>query len=344
MKSYLTRLFPLALILAVAISMVTALAMWKILGTDIFSTEAIGVFIVLAVIIFCLLYAVAYRVTTMRVRRIQSIMNRIELSNTHKKQKTLTMAGLEKHLSDWFASQNKVISELQSREQFRREYMGNVSHELKTPIFNIQGYVLTLLDGAAEDPKFRKKFLKRAAKSVERMTTLVNDMDTLSKVESGQYDLIKQAVDPRKLVGEAILSVDSVARKEDATVVRKSLLPDGTKVLCDPDKILQVLNNLIINAIKYGDEKDKKVDIMLNDLGPHVQISVKDRGVGIPESDLPRIFERFYRVDKARSRDAGGSGLGLSIVKHILDRHDESITVDSIPGWGTTFHFTLRKA
>ena len=218
-----------------------------------------------------------------------------------------------------------------------------MSHELKTPIFNIQGYILTLLDGALDDPKIASKFLKRAAKSVDRMTSLIKDMDVLSKVETGQYDIRLEPVQLKLLIEDTLQGVESYARKNDANISVDFQVDERTDVLCDTARIEQVLDNLIVNSIKYSDGV-KKVAIAIIDLENKVQISVKDNGFGIPEKDQGRIFERFYRVDKARTRDAGGSGLGLSIVKHIIDRHNQTIMVQSKEGEGTTFKFTLNKA
>lgn len=255
----------------------------------------------------------------------------------------MTLEKLESAVEEWSSKQRKLIQELESREEFRREYIGNVSHELKTPIFNIQGYILTLLDGAKDDPKIATKFLKRAAKSVDRMTSLVKDMDVLSKVETGRYDIRLEPTRLHLLIEDTLLGVESFAQKYDAKIEVKYTCEKSQVVLCDTAKMEQVLDNLIVNAIKYSDD-NRKVKIVVKELESKVQISIKDNGFGIPEKDLGRIFERFYRVDKARSRDAGGSGLGLSIVKHIIERHNQTITVTSKEGKGTTFRFTLNKA
>ncbi|MGD1981483.1 MAG: ATP-binding protein [Flavobacteriales bacterium] len=284
-----------------------------------------------------------YTNITRRVRRIQERIEESGMDSISKSDKTMTLNMLEVAVSEWTAKQARLVKELESREEFRREYMGNVSHELKTPIFNIQGYILTLLDGALDDPKIASKFLKRAAKSVERMTSLIKDMDVLSKVETGQYDIRLEPVQLKLLIEDTLQGVESYARKNDANISVDFQVDERTDVLCDTARIEQVLDNLIVNSIKYSDG-EKKVAIAITDIENKVQISVKDNGFGIPEKDQGRIFERFYRVDKARTRDAGGSGLGLSIVKHIIDRHNQTIMVQSKEGEGTTFKFTLDKA
>ncbi len=227
-------------------------------------------------------------------------------------------------------------------EQFRREYIGNVSHELKTPIFNIQGYIYTLLDGALKDEKVAKKFLKRAAKSVERMTQLVKDMDVLTKVESGEYDVQLRPVIVRNLIDDALSEIENLANKRESSIKIHFAVDENTQVLCDAARLEQVLDNLLVNAIKYSPE-GSTVDFFISGTREKIEFRIKDQGFGISEEDLPHIFERFYRVDKARSRDAGGTGLGLSIVKHIVERHGESIKVVSEEGQGTEFTFTLKR-
>lgn len=299
-------------------------------------------FLLFALSTLVLMLVAIYLNVTRRIRRIQERIEESGVDAIKNSGRTMTLEMLEVAVSEWTAKQARVVQELESREEFRREYMGNVSHELKTPIFNIQGYILTLLDGAKDDPKIAARFLKRAAKSVDRMTSLIKDMDVLSKVESGQYDIRLEPLQLNLLIEDTLQGVESFARKNGAKITVDFDVDERTEVLCDAARIEQVLDNLIVNAIKYSDD-NKQVKIKISDLESKVQISVRDNGFGIPEKDLGRIFERFYRVDKARSRDAGGSGLGLSIVKHIIDKHKQTITVTSKEGLGTTFKFTLNK-
>ena len=300
-------------------------------------------YVIFALLALVLMSMAIYINITKRIRRIQKCIEESGVDTMQGSSRTMTLDKLEEAIGEWTAKQARVVQELESREEFRREYMGNVSHELKTPIFNIQGYILTLLDGAKDDPKIAARFLKRAAKSVDRMTSLIKDMDVLSKVETGQYDIRLEPVQLNLLIEDTLQGVESYARKNDAKISVDFQVDERIDVLCDSARIEQVLDNLIVNAIKYSDD-NKKVKIKVQDLESKVQISIKDNGFGIPEKDLGRIFERFYRVDKARSRDAGGSGLGLSIVKHIIDKHNQTITVTSKDGKGTTFKFTLNKA
>jgi len=336
------RLIPISIALAVLITLFAAGISFL---SSVYDSIPLWVWpLVFAGLTLAMLILFIYVNITLRIRRIQekiqeSGVDSIPLNTG----RTMTLEQLETAVNDWTEKQSTLVRELESREEFRREYMGNVSHELKTPIFNIQGYILTLLDGAKDDPKIATKFLKRASKSVERMTSLIKDMDALSKVETGQYDIRLEPVRLNLLLEDTLLGIESFAKKNEAKLKVKNELGDQIEVLCDAARIEQVLDNLLVNAIKYSDDK-KKVKIIVEELEGKVQISIADNGFGIPEKDLGRVFERFYRVDKARSRDAGGSGLGLSIVKHIIDKHNETIVVNSEEGKGTTFKFTLAKA
>lgn len=299
---------------------------------------------IFALVLFGSLFVAIYVNITLRIRKIQEKIEEHGMSPelVQKRNRTMTLEMLEEEVSRWSERQSQIVQELQGREQFRRDYIGNVSHELKTPIFNIQGYILTLLDGAMDDKKVAMKFLRRAAKSVDRMTSLIKDMDVLSKVESGHVDISMDPVILTNLMDDTLQGIESFAKKRGAILNVSYDIEEDLQVLCDPARIEQVLDNLLVNAIKYSDE-GKNVSLKCEEFDEKVQITVKDEGFGIPEKDLGRIFERFYRVDKARSRDAGGSGLGLSIVKHIIDRHNETITVRSEEGVGTEFKFTLSK-
>lgn len=293
--------------------------------------------------VFGLFYAAAYFILKRRVLRIKSRILQQGIALTeHQISESSSLLELERTLEELNVRQSSLVDELKSREQFRREYIGNVSHELKTPIFNIQGYIYTLLDGAINDEKVAKKFLRRAAKSVERMTQLVKDMDVLTKVESGEYDVQIRPVRARTLVDDALEEVENLAVKRKSKIEVKFNVDPKTQILCDAARLEQVLDNLLVNAIKYS-EDGANVILTVSNLQNKVEFRIKDHGFGISETDLPHIFERFYRVDKARSRDAGGTGLGLSIVKHIIDRHGESIRVQSKEGVGTEFIFTLKR-
>ncbi|RLD49416.1 MAG: sensor histidine kinase [Bacteroidetes bacterium] len=244
---------------------------------------------------------------------------------------------------DWNEEKEKEIDELKQMAKYRREFVGNVSHELKTPVFNIQGYILTLLDGGIDDPEINIKFLKKAKKSVNRMIAIVDDLEEINKLESGELKLKKETFDLLELTREVMDFMEMKAEEFKAGINIKSHFRN-IKVYADKRRIRQVLINLIDNAIKYGDEKHNQIDISFYDFHNNYLVEVSDNGIGIPEENLPRIFERFYRTDYSRSREKGGSGLGLAIVKHIIEAHRQTITVRSNYGKGTTFSFTLNKA
>lgn len=244
---------------------------------------------------------------------------------------------------NWAEDKIQEISVLKEQDNFRRDFIGNLAHELKTPIFNIQGYILTLLEGALEDPENNRKFLMKAAKNVDRITALLEDLDTINRIEGGLYKLNETKFDIVELTNDVIEALDNRAKRMNITLRLKNPKEKATLVIGDRPKIEQVLFNLMANSINYGNEGGE-TRVRFYDMEDTILIEVADNGIGIEEKHLPRIFERFYRVDKSRSRHVGGSGLGLSIVKHILDVHDQTINVRSSPGVGTTFSFTLQKA
>ena len=236
----------------------------------------------------------------------------------------------------------REIEELKSMESFRREFLGNVSHELKTPIFNIQGYIHTLIDGAIRDENVNMQYLQRSSKSVDRMINIVEDLEMISKIESNQLELEFTRWDIVEYIQELFDILEMKAKKRSVSL---SINNQSTNnfVEADRDKISQVLINLIENSIKYGNEGGH-TKVRLFEMGENLLIEIADDGAGIPAEHLPRLFERFYRVDKSRSRSAGGTGLGLSIVKHIIEAHRQTINVRSTENVGTTFSFTLKKA
>lgn len=243
----------------------------------------------------------------------------------------------------WDQNRENEIQKLEIRESYRRQFVGNVAHELKTPIFNIQGYIGTLLDGAIDDEQINRKFLERANKSVDRMIHIVEDLDQITKLEEGDALLEEQPVDIVNIILGLIDQLELKAKKRGVTLNVR--LPKKGRYMVDVDveKIKQVLINLIVNAIKYGRENGEVI-IRAYDMDKQVLVEIADNGDGIPTEHLNKIFERFYRIDKSRDRDKGGSGLGLSIVKHIIEAHKQTINVRSTEGKGTTFSFTLKKS
>lgn len=240
------------------------------------------------------------------------------------------------------ALKQKEIDELKKLEAFRREFIADVSHELKTPIFAAQGFVHTLLDGAVKDKSVRNRFLKKAAKSLDGLDILVQDLLTLSQIETGEIKMHFEEFDIRQLAEEVIDQFENKAEKKDIKLKLSKKTPDEVHVYGDWQRINQVLTNLISNAVKYSN-KEGKVTISFEITKTDVITSVEDTGEGIPPEHVKRIFERFYRVDKSRSREKGGTGLGLAIVKHIMEVHKSKVEVKSEPGKGSVFSFKLPK-
>lgn len=250
---------------------------------------------------------------------------------------------INREVQDWAAGKISEVRELRQRDDFRKEFIGNLAHELKTPIFNIQGYILTLLEGALDDPEINQKFLERASKSVDRMILIINDLDTISRFEAGRMELKLAKTDLVELCKELIDGMEMSARKRKMKLAVDH--PEGLPVWVKIDRfrMSQVLTNLFSNALNYGNPGGS-CTVSFDDMDQHVLVEVSDDGPGIEPEHLPRLFERFYRVDKSRARNSGGTGLGLAITKHILEAHGQSINVRSKVGEGTTLSFTLPKA
>lgn len=242
----------------------------------------------------------------------------------------------------YVARKQREIDELKRLEQFRREFLADVSHELKTPIFAAQGFIHTLIDGAVDDEKVRDKFLSKAAKSLDGLDALVKDLVALSQLETGEVKMNFGRVDIAHIVQEVFDQLETIAKVKHASVALKSVQPAPVWVKADPQRIMQVMSNLVENAVKYGNENGRVV-VNLEEDKKHVLVSVRDNGPGIPPEHLSRIFERFYRIEKSRSKDRGGTGLGLAIVKHILNAHNTKIMVKSQLEKGTTFRFKLER-
>jgi len=233
------------------------------------------------------------------------------------------------------------LDKLNTLEQYRREYIGNVSHELKTPIFNIQGYIASLLDGGLKDKKVNRYFLEKADKNVDRMISIVQDLQTISRFEAGELELNKETFEICNLIEDVIETEKENAANHQVTF--EFFRGKQINVSADKFRIRQVLTNLLVNSIKYSKPEGGETSIRIYNLENSIRIEISDNGIGIPEKNLSRIFERFYRVDSSRSRDKGGSGLGLAIVKHIIEAHGETIEVLSTSGVGTAFNFSLSK-
>lgn len=245
-------------------------------------------------------------------------------------------------VGDYVKVKKGEIESLKKAEEYRKEFVGNVAHELKTPLFSIQGYISNLLDGAFRDKELLKKYLKKADKSIERLTFIVKDLDLITQIESATLVLKKTSFDIVKLVEEIIDHLEINATKKKIKLVFDKDYNLPITVFADRTRIEQVLTNLISNSINYGSDKGT-TEISFDISSDKLLIKVTDNGDGISEENMPRLFERFFRVDISRSREHGGSGLGLAIVKHIIDAHNENIFVQSNPGIGSEFSFTLQK-
>ncbi len=279
-----------------------------------------------------------------RVKKIYDNVSLLDSTTLKRGQITTDMSTLTKEVERFAASKKLEIESLKIREEYRKEFMGNVAHELKTPLFTVQGYVLTLLDGAMKDKNVRKKYLQRAGKAVERLIYLVSDLDMISKLEVGDLNLRYEYFDIVQLVKNTFDLLEMKAAKKNITLTYDTVYDKPIYVNADKERIQQLLTNLIVNSLKYG-KQDGTTEVSIEDLIQNkVIVRVTDNGEGISSEHIPRLFERFYRVDKSGSRREGGSGLGLSIVKHIIEAHDEKIYVESDFGVGSEFSFTLEKA
>lgn len=249
---------------------------------------------------------------------------------------------VEKEVENWAIQKENEILQMKASETYRREFIGNVSHELKTPIFNIQGYILTLLDGGLYDKEVNMKYLKRTSKSVDRMINIVDDLEVITRLETEETQLEIGKFNIVELAKDVLDQLELKASESKIELsIQKEILTEF--VLGDIDKIQQVFANLISNSIKYGKEGGR-TEVRFFDMNENILIEISDDGIGISEMDLPRLFERFYRVDKNRSRKIGGTGLGLAIVKHIIEGHNQTINVRSTVDVGSTFSFILEKA
>jgi two-component system phosphate regulon sensor histidine kinase PhoR len=277
---------------------------------------------------------------------IYSVLEKIQkkdYSNIPEKSDKLSISPLRKintSINIYAQTKNKEIEALQKNAEFRREFIADISHELKTPIFAAQGYIHTLLDGAVDDKSVRLKFLKRAAKSLNALDKLVQDLLTLNQMESGVVKFHFETFDLKDLIHEVIEDLEHKAAKRDMLIRFFYDKEKSFKTIADKDKIFRVCQNLISNALKYNNDGGE-VEVHLKTHKTHITVDVKDNGKGIPPEDLKRIFERFYRVEKSRSRERGGTGLGLAIVKHILEGHKSKISVSSTLGKGSIFSFEL---
>lgn len=276
-------------------------------------------------------------------KQVKGLSGILPQEMVHDNDENITIKELGERFSDLNQQRATEIDMMKEMESYRKEYIGNVSHELKTPLFSIQGYVETLRDGGVDNLTIRDKYLERIDKSVERLIAIVTDLDMINRLEAGEINLTVSRFDVNLLIKEIFDLLDLEAEKRNTTLQIQTLHPQ-IFVEADKQKISQVFINLISNAIHYANRQEAKVIVKTSVLKNKVLIEVIDNGMGIKSEILPRIFERFYRVETSRSRREGGSGLGLAIVKHILEAHNENITVESVYLEGTKFSFMLEKS
>jgi len=318
----------------------------------LFLTDFSFLFMILGLFLFFLIayYIIQFAINKFiheKIRPIYKIIDFVPQKMKEEKHKFIPgfieLAEVEQDVENWAQNQQQEIDRLKELERYRKDFVGNVSHELKTPIFNIQGYILTLLEGGLEDPNINKLYLTRTEKSIDRMISIVEDLESINKLETGELKPNFSVFDIVKIVDD-VFELEQRLSNERKISLMHTYKPDKPlMVRADRKRIIEVLTNLVVNGIKYG-KKNGFIKVGFYDFDDKIMIEVSDNGIGIDKKDLPRIFERFFRVDKSRSREQGGTGLGLSIVKHIIEAHNQTINVQSELNEGTTFTFTLEKA
>jgi two-component system phosphate regulon sensor histidine kinase PhoR len=301
---------------------------------------------VLLVLLFSF-FVLQYRVEKFIYRRVKKIYDDVSLlENTSFKNEPITtdFKTLTEEVQKFARDKKIEIETLKIREEYRREFLGNVSHELKTPLFTVQGYLSTLLDGAMHDKNIQEKYLQRAEKGVERLIYIVKDLDMITKLEVGEIHLEETEFNIVSLIQNVFELLEMKAAKKDISLTFDNKYSEPILVFGDQDKIQQVVTNLLVNSIKYG-KKGGTTEVGVENLvNNKIIVRITDNGEGIEKKHISRLFERFYRVDKSGARSEGGSGLGLAIVKHIIEGHNEKIYVESEFGVGSEFSFTLEKA
>ncbi len=305
--------------------------------------------IIISILVLFLLsfFIIQYRAEHFIYRRLKKIyedVSILDVNDLKKERATTDIEKLSKSMEDYVEGKKLEIKDLTERDSFRRDFLGNVAHELKTPLFTVQGYILTLLEGAVNDKMIRKKYLERANKGVERLIAVIKDLDMIAKLENDGTKLNVEVFNILELVQNVFDLFEMKAKKRNIKLLFDKVYEFPIFVKGDVEKIEQVLINLVVNSIKYGKTGGTTVVSVESFDNRKFVIKVMDNGEGIKQEHLSRLFERFYRVDQSRSREQGGSGLGLSIVKHIIEAHDENIFLKSTFGEGSEFSFTLEKA
>jgi two-component system phosphate regulon sensor histidine kinase PhoR len=337
--------FSVSLLTAMMVSLSTGLAMLVIYLLDLATFEP-RLFVFIPVLVFSFSYVIVHvTMTEFIFSKLQTIYRLIDdrKGDKNDKENKNIIDEVHEKVKEFSLQKSKEIEQLKNLEQYRKEFLGNVSHELKTPIFNIQGYLETLMDGGLDDEKIARDFITRASRNTERLSEIVSDLLLISQYESGELKLHIDNYDVVEQVKDIFESFVIQARAKNIDLRFREDASKAIMVSADKNRIGQVFYNLIANAIKYCNDNCFVSAAFIGN-GECITVEITDNGPGIAQEHLSRLFERFYRVDKARSRDKGGTGLGLSIAKHIVEAHKQTISVQSSVGLGTTFSFTLRKA
>ena len=347
LKSYkfslISSLLITVLILLLMVGFTTAL-----MQIPIFSTVKIFVLIIFALVIFMSVFLLLnYRIEKFMYNEIKQLYQDLEPEFRGELNDILITDNIDsllENVKELALRRSVELDSLKDQASYRREFLGNISHELKTPLFTVQGYILTLLDGALKDSSVNKKYLERANKGVERLTYIVKDLDLLTKLETGDTNLEMEDFDILELIQSVFELLEMQAAKSNIKLEFDQKYETAVTVNADRERVQQVLTNLIMNSIKYGKKKGTTEVSIQPIYDNKIIVRVRDNGEGIEDEHLPRLFERFYRVDKSGNRRRGGSGLGLAIVKHIIEAHKEKIFVESQAEIGSEFSFTLEKA
>lgn len=308
----------------------------------------VGSILISVIILFVLsFFIIQYRAEHFIYRRLRKIykdVSILDINDLKKERATTDIDQLSQSMQEYVEGKTLEIKNLTERDSFRRDFLGNVAHELKTPLFTVQGYILTLLEGAINDKLIRKKYLERANKGVERLVAVIKDLDMIAKLENEGMKPNYEVFNILELIQNVFDLFEMKAKKRNIKLIFDRVYEFPVFVNADIEKIEQVLINLVVNSIKYGKPGGTTVVGIDSYNEKKFVVKVIDNGEGIKKEHLSRLFERFYRVDQSRSREQGGSGLGLSIVKHIIEAHDQNIFLKSTYGEGSEFSFTIEKA
>ena len=330
------------------------LCVFAIVFLDSYQIQNIPLFLLInSIVIFIIVFIITYNITKKYIiQKVKPIYKTIQTAQSTPFKKIVNnendfiniIEHTEKEVADWAQRKNIEIEELKRLEKYRREYIGNVSHELKTPIFALQGYISTLIDGGIFDENINMVYLEKADKVIQRMTLIVRDLDSITRLETGELQLEYSNFNVIALIKEVFENHEVIANERKVVMGIEMGIEKPVMIRGDKKHIQILFSNLIVNAIKYSNPHNGKVQVKIYDMDNLLLFEIADNGIGIESNHLGRIFERFYRVDTSRSREQGGTGLGLSIVKHIIEAHGQTINVKSTPQKGTSFTFTLEKS